>query len=206
MARLARGARMRVRTIRWATGCVAALSIALVAGGLPLLYVDRHLVRGWNFPDVFEEVTFMAVPVVGFVLASRRPANRIGWIFLGAGLVLGLGFFCDRYGPRGLVAAPGSLPAARAAAWFVNWAWDIPVAGLIFVLLLFPTGRLPSRRWRPAAWFVAAASIVNTAAFVARASRVWADPFTAPTHGGIRARILRPLSCSRPPCWSASPR
>jgi hypothetical protein len=174
---------MTVRAIRWATGCVAAISIALVAGGLPLLYVDRNLVRGWNFPDVFEEVTFMAVPVVGFVLASRRPANRIGWIFLGAGLVLGLGFFCYRYGPRGLVAAPGSLPAARAAAWFLNWAWDIPVAGLIFILLLFPTGRLLSRRWRPAMWFVAAASTVNTAAMVARACRVWADPFTAPTNG-----------------------
>ena len=177
------GARMTVRTIRWATGCVAAISIALVAGGLPLLYVNRHLVRGWNFPDVFEEVTFMAVPVVGFVLTSRRPANRIGWIFLGAGLVLGLGFFCYRHGPRGLVAAPGSLPAARAAAWFLNWAWDIPVTGLLFILLLFPTGLLLSRRWRPAAWFVAVVSSVNTAAMVARACRVWADPFTAPTHG-----------------------
>ena len=125
----------------------------------------------------------MAVPVVGFVLTSRRPANKIGWIFLGAGLVLGLGFFCYRHGPRGLVAAPGSLPAARAAAWFLNWAWDIPVTGLLFILLLFPTGLLLSRRWRPAAWFVAVVSSVNTAAMVARACRVWADPFTAPTHG-----------------------
>ena len=110
---------MRAQTIRWATGCIAAISIALLAGGLALSYIDRHLVpvSGWNFPDVFEEVTFMAVPVVGFVLASRRPANRIGWIFLGTGLVLGLGFFCDRYGPRGLIAAPGWLPVARAAAW-----------------------------------------------------------------------------------------
>jgi fumarate reductase subunit D len=97
--------------------------------------------------------------------------------------VLGLGFFCDRYGPRGLVAAPGSLPAARAAAWFVNWAWQIPAAGLAFILLLFPTGRLRSRRWRPAAWFVAAVLTLDTTAYVARACRVWADPFTAPRHG-----------------------
>ena len=81
---------------------------------MALSYVDRHLVpaSGWDFSSVLEEVTFIAVPAVGFVLASRRPGNRVGWIFLGAGLVLGLVFFCQRYGARGLVAAPGSLLAA----------------------------------------------------------------------------------------------
>ena len=176
---------MTVRTIRWATGCVAILSVALIAAGLALSYVDRHLVpvSGWDFPSAFEEITFMAVPVVGFVLASRRPGNRIGWLFLGAGVLLGLGFFCDRYGPRGLIAAPGSLPAARAAAWFVNTAFVVAAAGLAFMLLLFPTGRLSSRRWRPAAWFVAAVLTLQTAAYVVRACRVWPDPYTAPGRG-----------------------
>ena len=174
-----------VRILRWATGCVAAVSVALLAAGVGLSYADRHLVpvSGWDFSSVFEEVTFMAVPAVGFVLASRRPGNRVGWIFLGAGLVLGLGFFCSRYGQCGLVAAPGSLPAARAAGWFVNWAWAIPIAGLGFMLLLFPTGRLRSPRWRPAAWFVAAVSGLDAAAMVARACRVWADPYTALSNG-----------------------
>jgi len=137
---------MTVRILRWVTGCVAAVSVALLAGGVALSYADRHLVpaSGWDFSSVFEEVQFMAIPAAGFVLASRRPGNRVGWIFLGAGLVLGLGFFCERYGQRGLVAAPGSLPGARAAAWFVNWAWQIPAAGLAFILLLFPAGRLRS--------------------------------------------------------------
>jgi hypothetical protein len=75
------------------------------------------------------------------------------------------------------------MPAARAAAWFVNWAWQIPAAGLAFMLLLFPTGRLYSRRWRPAAWFVAAVFTLDVAATVARACRVWVDPFTAFTDG-----------------------
>jgi signal transduction histidine kinase len=176
---------MKVQTIRWMTGCVAGLSIALVAGGLALSFIDRHLVptSGWTVSDVFEEVTFMAVPAVGFVLASRRPANRVGWLILGAGFVLGLGFFCDRYGPRGLIAAPGSLPGARAAAWFVNWAWQVPAAALAFILLLFPTGRLQSRQWRPAAWFVAVAFSLDIAVTVARAFRVWADPFAWLSHG-----------------------
>jgi hypothetical protein len=174
-----------VRILRWATWCVAAVSVALLAGGMALAYADRHLVpvSGWDFSSVFEEATFMAVPVVGFVLASRRPGNRVGWMFLGGGLVLGLGFFCARYGQRGLVAAPGSLPAARAAAWFPNWAWVIPTAGLAFLLLLFPTGRLRSRRWRPAAWFVAAVFALDAVAQVARACRIWADPYAAPGDG-----------------------
>jgi hypothetical protein len=175
---------MTVRILRWATCCVAVVSVAGLAGGVALSYADRHLVpvSGWDFSSVFEDVTFMAVPAVGFVLASRRPANRIGWIFLGAGLVLGLGFFCWRYRQHGLVAAPGSLPAARASAWFVNWAWAIPAGGLAFMLLLFPTGRLSSRRWRPAAWFVAAV-------FTLYAAAGW----HAPAACG-RTRTLRPVT------------
>ena len=174
-----------IRILRWATGFVAAASVALLAGAVALSYVNRHLVpaSGWDFSSVFEEATFMAVPAVGFVLASRRPGNRIGWLVLAAGLALGLGFFCQRYGQRGLVAAPGSLPTARAAAWFANWAWQIPAAGLAFTLLLFPTGQLRSPRWRPAAWFVAAVFTLDAAAQVVRAGRVWADPYAAPGAG-----------------------
>ena len=170
---------MTPRTLRWVTGDVAVLSIALLVGGLPLSYLSRHTVAGgWNFPDVFEELTFVAVPVVGFVLASRRPANRIGWILLAAGLLLGLGFFCSRYGEYGLLAArPGLMPGARAAQWFVNWIWIVPTGAFAFVLLLFPDGRLLSRRWRPAAWLVAAVYALDTVGFISRASRVWLDPF-----------------------------
>jgi hypothetical protein len=134
---------MTVRIPRWATGCIAAVSVALLVGGVALSYVYRHMgpLSRWDFSNVFEEATFIAVPAVGFVLTSRRPGNRIGRIFLGAGLVLGLGFFCDRYGRSGLVAAPGSLPAARAAAWLVNWVSVIPITGLAFMLL--PVRRCP---------------------------------------------------------------
>ncbi len=61
------------------------------------------------------------------------------------------------------------------------------------MLVLFPTGRLRSRRWRPAAWFVAAVFTLDAAAQVARACRVWADPFTAPGDGwypGSHAAVL----------------
>jgi signal transduction histidine kinase len=168
------------------TGGVAALSVALLLGGLPLAYLSRHVVTAglWNFPDVFEELTFVAVPVVGFVLGSRRPANKIGWIILAAGLLLGLGFFSQGYGWYGLLAArPGPMPGARAAEWLVNWIWIVPAGALAFVLLLFPAGGLPSRRWRPAAWFVAAVYALDTMGYVARASRVWRDPFAPQPQG-----------------------
>jgi hypothetical protein len=156
-----------------------------MAGGIALSYAGRHLVpgSGWDFSSVFEEVTFMAVPALGFVLASRRPGNKTGWIFLGAGLVLGLAFFCWRYGQRGVVAAPGSLPAARAAAWFQNWVWAIPIGGFGFILLLFPTGRLRSPRWRPAAWFAAAVFTLEAADMMVRACRLWAHPYAALSAG-----------------------
>ena len=178
---------MTARTLRWMTGGVGALSIALLLGGLPLTYLGRHVAtagRMWSFPDVFEELTFVAVPVVGFVLASRRPANKIGWIILAAGLLLGLGFFSKGYGWYGLIAArPRPMPGARAAEWLVNWIWIVPAGALALVLLLFPAGRLPSRRWRPAAWFVAAVYALDTIGFVARASRVWRDPFAPQSQG-----------------------
>jgi len=176
---------MKVRILGWATGCTAALAVALIAGGVALSYADRHLVTasGWDFGSVVEEITVMAVPAVGFVLAAQRPKNTVGWIILGAGLALGLGFFCWPYWERGLVAAPGSLPAARPVAWFANWVLTIPLAGFAFLLLVFPTGRLSSRRWRPVAWYVAAASALYTAAFVARADRTWAAPGTSLSQG-----------------------
>jgi signal transduction histidine kinase len=174
---------VRALTARWVAGGVAAGSVALMAGGLALAYADRHLVpaglTNWDFSDVFGQVSNMAVPVMGFVLASRRPANRIGWLALAAGLALGLSRFASSYGQRALVAAPGSLPAGRAAAWLSNWTWVIPLAVIAFVFLLFPAGRLRSRRWRPAAWFVGGAFALTTVEALVSATRVWSHPFTS---------------------------
>ena len=123
-----------------------------MVGGLIPAYVDRHLVpasmTNWDVSDVFGDVVNMAIPVMGFVLASRRPQNRIGWLALAAGLTLGLSSFADQYGQRALVAAPGSLPAGPGGpvGVRVDLAY-LPRYGR-FLFLLFPTGRLRSRRWR----------------------------------------------------------
>jgi hypothetical protein len=171
---------MRAGTVRWVAGCAAAGSLALMAGGLILAYVDRHLVPAsvtyWDFSDVFGDVVNMAIPVGGFVLASRRPGNRIGWLALAAGLTLGLRSFADQYEQRALVAARGSWPAGPVALWMSEWIWLVCLALAAFLFLLFPTGRLRSRRWRPAAWFVGAVFALSTAAVMAGAAREWAHP------------------------------
>ena len=84
-----------------------------------MAYANRHLVpagvTSWDVSDVFGDVVNMAMPVMGFILISRRPGNRIGWLALAASLTLGLRTFADRYWQHALVAAPGSWPAGPAA-------------------------------------------------------------------------------------------
>jgi hypothetical protein len=174
---------VRARTARWVPRCAAAGSVALIGGGLVLAYVDRHLVpaslTGWTVSNISGQVVDMAVPVAGFVLASRRPENRIGWLFLVAGLALGLSGFSNQYALRALVAARGSLPAGLALAWLSSWIGVIQIAMLAFLFLLFPTGRLRSRRWRRAAWFAGGAFALSTVCALVIASSQWAQPFAS---------------------------
>jgi hypothetical protein len=192
------GNQMRARTARWVAGCAAAGSVALIGGGLVLAYVDRHLVpaslTGWTVSNISGQAVNVAVPVTGFVLASRRPENRIGWLFLVAGLALGLLGFSNQYALHALVADRGSLPAGQVFAWLSNWVWVIAVAALAFLFLLFPTGRLRSRRWRPAAWFVGGAFALATVGALIVASRLWAHPFASSQVAGLTALLFLMIS------------
>ena len=173
---------MRVLTARRIAGCAAVASVVLAAVAAALAYVDRHLVPAhlavWGFSYVFEAVLSLAVPAVGFVLASRRPGNRIGWLFLAAGLALELRAFSQQYALHALIAVPGSWPAGRLFGWLFNWLWVIPLAMLALVFPIFPTGHLRSPRWRPAAWFVVSALALATVGALVAATRIWMRPFT----------------------------
>ena len=69
--------------------------------------------------------------------------------------------FLEQYGLRGLATAPGSLPAVRQVSALGSSTQNLAVASLIVLVLLFPDGRLPSRRWRPVLWIAIAAVIVS---------------------------------------------
>jgi hypothetical protein len=172
---------MRARTARRVAGCAATASVALIVGGVALAYVNRHVpasLTDWTVSNISQQVVNAAVAVIGFVLASRRPENRIGWLFLVAGLTLSVTSFSGQYGLHALVADPGSWPAGRAFAWLSNWLSLIPAVILAFLLLLFPTGHVRSRRWRPAAWFIGGVLGFTTVWLLIAATSMWADPFS----------------------------
>jgi hypothetical protein len=102
--------------------------------------------------DLLVSVPVLAFPIVGALIASRRPQNPIGWICLADGLLWVLLGLFDYYSVYGL-ARPGSVPFPAAMAGLSLWLW-VPTVGLlaIYLVLLFPDGRLPSTRWRPLAW------------------------------------------------------
>jgi hypothetical protein len=189
------GIRIRARTARWVSGWVAAGSVALIAAALVLAYLDRHQVpanlASWTVSNISLQVVNVATAVIGFVLASRRPENRLGWLFLVAGLALGVSGFSNQYAAYALVARPGSLPAGRAFAWLANWTWLIPVAMLALLFLLFPTGYLPSRRWRPAGWFVNGVFALVTVWLLIGATRLWAHPFYTSSPAGLFGLLYR---------------
>src|SRR5262245_30042035 len=185
-------------TARNLAGGIAVGSAALIVGGLAFAFVNRHLVpdglTSWDFPDVFATVLDLAIPLVGFVLADKRPENRIGWLFLAGSLALGLSGFLHEYGVHSVVGAAGSLPAGRVAAWLANWTWVTPYAVLAVVFMLFPTGQIHSPRWRPAMWLVSCAFTLATLELLVQATRNWETPFILLRHGGsqhsLAAQVL----------------
>src|ERR1700733_5872204 len=172
---------MPVSKARWLAGGIAVTSVILMTAAMALAYADRHSVpaslSNWDFGNLSTAVGDLTIPAIAVIVAARRPRNPIGWLALAAGLALALTTFANSYGQHALLAAPGSLPAGRAAMWVNNAIFIIPVAAVAFVFLLFPTGRLRSRRWRPAAWFVGAAFTFVLVATAVGATRFYDEPF-----------------------------
>jgi hypothetical protein len=137
---------------------LAGLSVAMFVASVSLLVLARsaRIPSSWEanltLGDLLGGVIFLIFPLVGALIASRRPRNAIGWILLAEGLLWMFLGMTDYYGLYG-VARPGSVPFPVGVAAVNNFMW-VPAVGLLgtYVFLLFPDGRLPSRRWRPLAW------------------------------------------------------
>jgi hypothetical protein len=144
----------RVGWSSWAVSLVLALaSVVLLvltrATPIPRGAVPRGVNAGWGL------VLLAILATMGALIVARRPANRIGWSFVAAGLGLALQAFATQYAIYALLTDPGALPGAAWLVWISSWL-TIPAIYSAFaaLLLLFPTGRLLSPRWRPVAWMV----------------------------------------------------
>ena len=142
---------MKQQTAARLAWSVWAATLALLAGALGLAAANQGA-RPRLADDLGLAFAFLCFATVGAFIASRRHANAVGWICCVIGLTIALAVAPIEYGHYAL-AHPGSLPAAATLAWPAMWAY-YPALGLMamFLLLLFPTGQLPSRRWRPVAW------------------------------------------------------
>ena len=106
--------------------------------------------------------------IVGGLLASRRPENPIGWLLLTAGLFEGIGIAGSIYARLDAVLGGGRFPLVVPAAWFGSWIVP-PAIGIlvVFLPLVFPSGRLPGPRWR---YFVGFAVVAMTIGMIASAT------------------------------------
>jgi len=102
---------------------------------------------------LFLIVIVASYAIVGWLIASRRPDNSIGWIYLAIALSFAGLLFANTYAVYGLVVSPGSLPFADVLSWVGVWAWAPGFTLLVTLsILLFPNGQPPSPRWRPVIW------------------------------------------------------
>jgi len=141
---------MRSRSASWLAWSLAGLSVAMFVAGVALTILslsgapDTRPSSTWGtVGGLLIFVPFLAFPLVGALIASKRPHNPIGWICLTAGLFWMLISLPISFGP---------YPVTSAALTQGVWVPPVGLLG-IYVILLFPDGKLPSRKWRPFAWF-----------------------------------------------------
>jgi MFS family permease len=138
---------------------VVALGLIGLAGGLWLV-VHRPVAGAVGYEYWHEGmVNGLAFATVGAVIATRRPEHPVGWLFLGAGLVGAAQLATGEYAAA-FLAASGPSVGVAVAAW-ASYQFQSAVVGLLIgMLLVFPTGRPPSRRWWVLAWAIAAGVVL----------------------------------------------
>jgi hypothetical protein len=147
----------------WSAWLLAVASLLLVF--VVFIWHNDTLPATNKLTWVLGSLPSLAFVTVGAVVVARRPGNRIGWLCYGVGLGQILAGFGSQAAASALAAGPGPGPIWLVAHELGELCWELSWALLALLLLLFPTGQLPSPRWRPVAW--AAFAVLVLAAFSA---------------------------------------
>ena len=156
------GLTRRQRRLQMSAWVVVAFTIGLIVTSEILDRVSGTPPDGGWLEELLLMAAFFSFPVMGALIARQRPDNLIAWLMLWVGFQTGILVWGASYAQYALVYRDEAIPGATLAAWIEAWAW-FPLILVIptFLLLLFPTGRLPSRRWRPVAWLSGALLVVS---------------------------------------------
>jgi hypothetical protein len=158
-----------VKYSRWLTRTVVAVAFALAA--MTAAFEILVPLRGEHFTDFVGPFPMLVVAVVGAVVATRRPRNAIGWLFLILASVLIAQAFAQRYA-RYVYIGHHAFPFARLAAWFGMWSFIPAIGCLGLIFMLFPDGRSLARWTRP----VVASSVLTVASTPILALPSLSDP------------------------------
>ncbi|HEY2354949.1 MAG TPA: hypothetical protein VGH79_08655 [Gaiellaceae bacterium] len=180
--------RLLARPTTWLAAAVWAFLL-----GLSILLVALH-VAGWrgagNTSGTSGAAFFLsllAFATMGALVAAHVPRNAIGWIFLAIPLGAAMSGLMELLAFQGLVYRPGSVPGALAFAWVYSWCW-YPTIGLLgFILLLYPTGKVPGPRWRYVAWALGIALSITTLSSMLKAGRLDGDAHLPANPLGVNA-------------------
>ena len=149
-----------IRSASWLAWSLCALSLSLTALGYLVIALNLSLDAPVYFYWLEPTTIAIGYSVIGAIIASRLPGHPIGWICCAIGFVGAVEHFSSEYAIYALLAHPEALAGGNVMLWLCNWVWIVMFGLIVYLILLFPNGRLPSSRWRWFAWLSVALTLL----------------------------------------------
>jgi signal transduction histidine kinase len=166
LGRAVEGADVTARGAARLAWSLTLLCVVMLAVSLVLLYLNRSALDSASSSDMSDMLASLTLGSLGGLVASRRPENAIGWIFLTIAVTVGISALADHVAVRALLGGVSPQGWPRWPAWLHNWIGNVGLGALVLVLLLYPDGKPLSPRWRWVAWFSVGVSIAFCAVFI----------------------------------------